>query len=95
MERNGHTGHTGYAQHLMIWLALLLLTGITVTAASLQLGQWSILAAIVIACIKGSLVLYFFMHLRREPALFKVALSVAVLTLACIMVLSFADYSFR
>jgi len=87
--------HTVYSKYLMVWLALLLLTGMTITAAGLQFGQWSILAAILIAGVKGTLVLFYFMHLRREPVLFKVTLTVALFTLVVIMLLTFADVSFR
>jgi cytochrome c oxidase subunit 4 len=63
--------------------------------AGLEFGQWSALAAIAIATVKGTLVLFYFMHLKYESALFKVALMVALLTLTIILVLTFADISFR
>ncbi len=84
-----------YSRYLMVWLALVVLTGITIMVAGLQVGGWSVFAAIFIAAIKGALVLFYFMHLRYEGALFKVALTVAMLTLAVIMALTFADVSFR
>ena len=84
-----------YSKYLMVWLALVLLTGITIMVAGLQVGGWSVFAAIFIAAIKGTLVLFYFMHLRYESGLFKIALTVAMLTLAVIMVLTFADVSFR
>lgn len=84
-----------YSKYLMVWFALVLLTGITITVAGLQVGGWSVFAAIFIAAIKGTLVLFYFMHLRYESGLFKVAVTVAMLTLAVIMVLTFADVSFR
>ena len=87
--------HTVYSKYLMVWLTLLLLTGMTITAAGLQFGHWSIVAAILIAGVKGTLVLFYFMHLRREPVLFKVTLTVALFTLVVIMLLTFADVSFR
>lgn len=84
-----------YSKYLMVWLALVLLTGITIMVAGMQVGGWSVFAAIFIAAIKGTLVLFYFMHLRYESGLFKIALTVAMLTLAVIMVLTFADVSFR
>ncbi|MBD3334637.1 MAG: cytochrome-c oxidase [Candidatus Eisenbacteria bacterium] len=84
-----------YGTYIMIWLGLLVLTGVTITAAGLSFGQWSALAAIVIATVKASLVLFFFMHLKYESVLFKGFLVVALLTLAVIMFLTFADTSFR
>lgn len=84
-----------YSKYLMVWFALVVLTGITIMVAGLQVGGWSAFAAIFIAAIKGTLVLFYFMHLRYESGLFKIALTVAMLTLAVIMALTFADVSFR
>ncbi len=84
-----------YSRYLMVWFALVLFTGITITVAGLQVEGWSVFAAIAIAAIKATLVLFYFMHLRYEAAIFKVALTVAMLTLAVIMALTFADVSFR
>jgi cytochrome c oxidase subunit 4 len=84
-----------YAKYLRIWLALLVLTGATITAAGLQFGQWSALAAILFATVKGTLVLFYFMHLKFESAVFKISLMVALLTLTVILVLTFTDVAFR
>lgn len=84
-----------YRTHVSIWLALVALTAITITVANLHLGRWSIFAAIFIAVIKGTLVLWYFMNLKFEEALFKIMLGVAMVTLTVIMLLTFADISFR
>ena len=81
--------------YVMIWVGLMVLTAVTVTVTALQLGQLAVLAAIGIALIKSSLVVFYFMNLRREPRVFKIMLSVALLTLAVIMLLTFLDVSFR
>lgn len=90
----GH-GPSSYGRYLMVWLALLALTAATITAAGLAFGRWSILAAILIAAIKGTLVLFYFMNLKYESLLLKLFMTVAVLTLVVIMVLTFADLSLR
>lgn len=84
-----------YSKYLMVWLALVVFTGITIMVAGLQVGGWSVFAAIFIAAIKGTLVMLYFMHLRYESGFFVAALLVAMLTLAVIMALTFADVSFR
>lgn len=81
--------------YLMVWLALLALTALTITAASLHFGRWSVLAAIIIATIKGTLVLMYFMHLRYEDRVFKIMLLLALFTLAVIMGLTFVDVLLR
>lgn len=84
-----------FSTYLLIWLGLLVLTGVTVTVAGLNLGQLSVLGAIVIAAVKSTLVILFFMQIKYEDRVFKVMLGVAVATLTVIMVLTFADVSFR
>jgi cytochrome c oxidase subunit 4 len=79
------------SSQVTIWLALLVLTALTITAAGLHLGGWSVFAAIAIATVKGSLVLLFFMNLRREDRVFKIMLFLALFTLTIIMVLTFLD----
>ncbi len=78
-----------------IWISLLVLTAATVTVSALSLGNLSVLAAIGVALIKASLVVFYFMNLKREPRVFKIMLSVALVTLTVIMVLTFVDVSFR
>ena len=92
MEKH-HTIPLG--KYVLIWLALLVLTAATVTAAGLHFGQFSVLAAIAIATIKGTLVLMYFMHLKYEDRVFIIMLMLALFTLAVIMVLTFIDVSFR
>jgi cytochrome c oxidase subunit 4 len=84
-----------FSTYLLIWLGLLVLTGVTVTVAGLNLGNLSVLGAILIAAVKGTLVVLFFMHIKYEDRVFKIMLGVAIITLAVIMVLTFVDTSFR
>jgi len=84
-----------YGKFVMVWFGLLALTGLTITAASLQFGKWSVWAAILIATIKGSLVVMIFMNIKYEDRLLKYMLSIAVATLMVIMILTFSDILFR
>ena len=84
-----------YGTYVLVWFGLLALTGVTITVANLHLGQFSILAAILIAAVKGTLVLMIFMNLKYEAPLFRIMLLLAIATLAVIMVLTFTDISFR
>ena len=60
--------------YILIWFGLLAFTGLTVTAAALQLGNLSVIAAIGIALVKSWLVVFYFMNLKQEPRLFKLML---------------------
>ncbi len=52
-----------------IFAGLLILTGITVGAAFLDLGPLNIVVAITIAVIKATLVILYFMHVRYSSRL--------------------------
>ena len=63
-EHEHEHGGTGvYAKTL---IGLLILTAITVAAASFDFGQGNVVIALIIATIKASLVVLFFMHLRWD-----------------------------
>ena len=81
--------------YVVIWITLLALTATTITVAGMHLGRFSTLAALVIASIKASLVLWFFMHLKYEKRLFKYLLLVPVATLTVTIGLTFLDIWYR
>ncbi len=78
-----------------IWLALLVLTGITIEAAALKMGSWSMAANLVIASTKASLVLWFFMHLKYEKKFFKLLILIPIATITIIIWLTFYDIWYR
>lgn len=84
-----------FGTYIMVWLTLLLFTGLTVTVAGMNLREFAIVAAILIAAIKSSLVLNYFMHLKYESAFFRNLVFVVIFTLAIIIGLTFTDISFR
>ena len=55
--------------YLTIGAALLFLTAVTVWASYIDLGNWNIVVALVIAAFKASLVAMFFMHLKYDNKL--------------------------
>jgi cytochrome c oxidase subunit 4 len=96
MSDNSHTQHKahGYGVYVLVWFALLALTGITVAVAGINFGGLTIATALVIASVKTYLVLTIFMHLRSETVVFKVFIAVAMFFLIISFVLLFTDYSF-
>jgi cytochrome c oxidase subunit 4 len=90
-----HTPHRiSYGVYILIWFGLLALTGVTVAVAGIDLGRWVIITAMIIAAIKGTLVMNYFMHLRFEDRTFRVFALVAGATLAIFIILTFFDYAF-
>lgn len=84
-----------YGLYFIVWLALLVLTAITVTVAGLSLGNWSVTVALLVACVKASVVLAWFMHLKYERQLFHTMMYVVIITLVIFIGLTFTDTLFR
>lgn len=84
-----------YPFYIGIWLYLLALTGVTLLSSLFDLGRLNIFIAITIAALKGSLVVWFFMHLAEEPPVFKYFFLVALATLAIFIGFTFFDVAFR
>jgi cytochrome c oxidase subunit 4 len=85
----------GYGTYVLVWIALLVLTGLTVTAAGMGLGPVNIIAVLAIAATKVSLVLYFFMHLKYEGALIRFIFLTSVFVLTIIIGLTYLEVLFR
>jgi cytochrome c oxidase subunit 4 len=84
-----------YGIYILVWLALMGLTAITVAVAGMDIGRFTVVTALVIATFKAYLVLTIFMHLRSETKSFIVFVLVALLFLGISFVLLFTDYSFH
>src|SRR5262249_57433987 len=81
--------------YYVIWAILMIGTAITVFAASVELGIFNIVVALLIATIKGTLVVLFFMHLRYSTKLTMVTVIAAIFFLIIMFSLSMTDYLTR
>ena len=96
MEKNGKEHEpTGFDVYVLTWVALLILTAITVTVAGMHLGKLSVLTAVVIAAVKASIVLNIFMHLKYESKLLKIFVFVTIAVLTVFIGLTFTDILYR
>lgn len=95
-KHDSHHEHShSYAIYILVWLALMALTAITVAVAGMNIGRFTVATAMIIAAFKAYLVLTIFMHLRSETKSFVVFVIVALLFLGISFVLLFSDYSFH
>jgi cytochrome c oxidase subunit IV len=78
-----------------IWATLMVCTGLTVFAASVDLGVFNIVVALLIATLKGTLVVLFFMHLRYSTKLTMVTVIAALFWLFIMFSLTLTDYMTR
>lgn len=84
-----------YGTFVLVWLALVGFTGLTVATGKMDLGAWNFPLAMTIASTKCIIVLMFFMHIKYEDPLFGIMVGVCVMTLAAIFTLLGPDVLHR
>lgn len=88
---SGHVSPIGL--YVTIFMALMVLTAVTVGAAFVNLGQFNFLVAMIIACFKASLVIWYFMHMKYQSHLTKLALAIGLFFLAILLSETMIDYA--
>lgn len=79
-----------------IWIALLVLTVVTAEVATIDLGPFNTIVALVIATFKALLVILFFMHVKyTSEKLTKMVIVSSLFWLLLLLALSMADYTTR
>jgi cytochrome c oxidase subunit 4 len=78
-----------------IFGVLMLCTYLTVQIAFFDLGPFNIVAALVIAVFKATLVILFFMHVKYSTRLTWAVVIGGVFWLGILLVLTFSDYLTR
>jgi cytochrome c oxidase subunit 4 len=81
--------------YLAVFVALLVLTAVTVAVSYLDLGPFSTVVALTIATTKALLVLVFFMHLKESPSLVWLAAAGGFFWLGILIVLVMSDVMTR
>ncbi len=80
---------------VLVWAALLVLLGLTVAATFLRAGPVLPLLSYGIALAKAGLVLWWFMDLRRDAGLARIAGLAGFIWLSILLLLIAADYLTR
>ena len=81
--------------YFTIFIALIILTGVTYLVATLDLGRFNAIVALTIAVIKAVLVVLYFMHVRYSSRLTWVFIGAGFFWLAIMVVLTLSDYTTR
>ncbi len=84
-----------YRTYIVVWLTLLILTGVTWGVSYVNLGMGNVAVALLIASGKAALVALFFMHLRYENRLVWAFAIFPLFFLALIILGTLADTMFR
>jgi cytochrome c oxidase subunit 4 len=78
-----------------VFAALLVLTVTTVAVSKLDLGEYNFICAMTIAVIKGTLVVTFFMDVRRSSSMTKLFVFAGFFWMAILLVFVLSDYLSR
>lgn len=91
-----HSSTSPLKTYFAVWLALLIGTGLTVYAATLDLGRFNAAVALGIATVKATLVALFFMHVwHASEKLIKLVVIAALFFLLLLLGLTMTDYATR
>jgi len=78
-----------------IFGALMVGTALTVGAAFINLHNFNIVVALLIAAVKASLVIFFFMHVKYSSRLTKLWVAIGFIWLGLMLAITLTDYFSR
>ncbi len=94
---SGHSEHAAsghvvpVSTYVLVFIALLIGTGLTTEVAKHDLGRWNTIVALTIAVIKMILVVLFFMHVKYATGLTRVVILAGFFWLGIMITLSCSD----
>lgn len=98
-----HAGDSGHSHihvspvrlYVAVWVALMVLTAITVGVAQVDFGALNVVVAMAVATIKASLVVLFFMHLKYDKPFHAVAFGIGIVFFGIFLGLQLLDVGTR
>ena len=90
-----HDEHATTRTYLVIYVWLIVLMVLTIVASYLNLGPFNLAVAMIIAVVKATLVVMFFMHVKYSGRLIWIYSAGAFLWLAILLALTYSDYLTR
>lgn len=94
MSEGKHT-IVSFKTQALILIALIIMTIISVVVTQINLGTVSVMVALVLATIKASLVLSFFMHLKFDNRMYAFMAIGVILLIGVVIFITFLDYLYR
>ena len=94
-HEHDHVHIVPYGSHTLVYVGLLILTGLTVAAAGIDVGAFNLPIAMLIASCKAGLVLAYFMHIKYEKTYIQAFVLGTSFFMFVVFCLTFADYATR
>ena len=96
MSKNDEKPHiVPYRTFILVLLALLAFTFISIAVTSYDLGPVTVLTALLLATFKTILVLTYFMHLKYDVRMFGILVAAVLALIGVVIFITFLDYLFR
>jgi cytochrome c oxidase subunit 4 len=84
-----------YHVYLLVLIALIALTFSSIWITSIELGELTVAAALIFACVKSYLVLTYFMHLKYDKRYIRIMVGFVFAIFLVVIIITFLDYLFR
>ena len=84
-----------YRTYIVILVALIALTFISIGITNIELGSFTVTGALLLASVKSYLVLTYFMHLKYDKPYIKIMVGFVFAVFLVVIVITFIDYFFR
>jgi cytochrome c oxidase subunit 4 len=96
-ESHGQHEHhiTSPVVYVVIFITLLVFTGVTVGASYIEMGVWNPVVALAIGVVKASLVVLFFMGVKYSTRLTMLTVGAGIFTFLALISMTLADYISR
>src|ERR1022692_5227227 len=95
MSNDVHQHVDSVTTYVLVFLGLICLTVATTAVAFVDLGAFSVVVALGIACCKMLLVALFFMHVRHSTKLTRLVVLGGLLWLGILLLLTLTDFATR
>jgi cytochrome c oxidase subunit 4 len=93
--KNNEIHISSYSSHAIILILLLILTAVSVLVTGWHFGAFSVAVALLVASIKASTVISYFMHVKYESLFFKLMVAGVFVLYALVIIITFIDYYLR
>lgn len=87
--------HSGPGKYVLIWVALMVLTVVTVLTGRMHFETGALALALVIASVKGALVALYFMHLAEHQGASRIVFVTSMLFVVLMLVFTLFDIGTR
>jgi len=84
-----------YRVYIFVLLALIALTFASIEITRIELGPYTVVGALLFACIKTFLVLTYFMHLKYDKKYIRAMVIFVFAIFFVVIIITFLDYLYR